>query len=440
MKKTKLVTLALTVATILSGYSVSTAATYTEYEMYVKRPSNFAGNTYYTGAKYEPVTGAYLGLFAEGDRAVHDWNVDSWGWYFTNVPKVMGKDHAMYMLYMPYSYDFNHYKSHYAEAKRLGKGMQICIEPQNGLDEVQNDGKLLKMAQDARDTDIPIFLRFANEFNDNANAWHKDGPQKYIEKFRLVADVMHKNAPNVVMCWCPNDWPIASEHAYYPGDQYVDWVGVSSYPPYNSSKQPWQGNTWLDRFREVYDSYSAKKPIYISEGAPMANAEHAYHVDTTDLAKLEISRFYASAKKKYPRLKAIFYWDNNQELGGGNIRHYKLSDNPPTLSAYKNAIKDEYYLSSMNTQSKNYYQLIKSVKMNPNKEVVTSLVNDVKNNISKVDYYINGKFAGQGTFPEYDASIDFTNFKGKSITLSADYFNSVGKKVKNISYKIQVKN
>lgn len=56
MKKTKLVTLALTVATILLGYSVSTAATYTEYEMYVKRPSNFAGNTYYTGAKYEPVT------------------------------------------------------------------------------------------------------------------------------------------------------------------------------------------------------------------------------------------------------------------------------------------------------------------------------------------------------------------------------------------------
>jgi beta-mannanase len=37
------------------------------------------------------------------------------------------------------------------------------------------------------------------------------------------------------MAWSPNDWLFGdSSDKYYPGDEYVDWVGVSSYPPYTS--------------------------------------------------------------------------------------------------------------------------------------------------------------------------------------------------------------
>ena len=45
------------------------APSYTEYDLYVERPSSEAGNKFYHGAMYEPKTGSYLAMFAEGDEA-----------------------------------------------------------------------------------------------------------------------------------------------------------------------------------------------------------------------------------------------------------------------------------------------------------------------------------------------------------------------------------
>ncbi len=68
--------------------------------------------------------------------------------------------------------------------------------------------------------------------------WHGD-PDLYIEKFQLVHNVMEEYAPNVVMVWCPNDVPVELNGQtipdYYPGDAYVDWVGVNFYVDYYDS-------------------------------------------------------------------------------------------------------------------------------------------------------------------------------------------------------------
>src|SRR5690606_17176725 len=74
----------------------------------------------------------------------------------------------------------------------------------------------------------PIFLRYASEMNGDWVKYHGD-PELYREKFRLVSKVMKERAPNVAMVWCPFSTPVGSIPDYYPGDEWVDWVGVNIY-------------------------------------------------------------------------------------------------------------------------------------------------------------------------------------------------------------------
>ena len=171
-------TVVMVMAPVISfGYSN------TEYDLYVERPAAEAGTQFYHGAKYEPVTGAYIGVYAEGDTVFHNPYSSSSDWYLSKVKQLTGKDHAAYMFYVNYS-DSNaisNYASHFREAARLGKAIQVCLQPHNGLNEVQNNQHLTDLAIQARDAEVPIFLRFANEFNDSGNAWYKDGAAKYVE-------------------------------------------------------------------------------------------------------------------------------------------------------------------------------------------------------------------------------------------------------------------
>jgi beta-mannanase len=64
-------------------------------------------------------------------------------------------------------------------------------------------------------------------------AWHRD-PQLYVEKWRLLARLVRELAPNVALVWTPffvGDDSVPLER-YYPGDDYVDWVGIIFYSDY----------------------------------------------------------------------------------------------------------------------------------------------------------------------------------------------------------------
>jgi len=126
---------------------------------------------------------------------------------------------------------------------------------------------------------IPVFLRFAGEMNikDNCKDYNA-----YIEAFRYVSHIMKNNAPNVAMVWSPNDISAKdrSYDQYYPGDEYVDWIGISTYTSlYFQGKKDW--DTQQDSIDSVYmtgeyanplakikpiiEAYGHKKPIMISE-------------------------------------------------------------------------------------------------------------------------------------------------------------------------------
>lgn len=299
----------------------------------------------YTLQKYEPKEGTYLGAYVYQDTLIkgsmHEFN------------RLTGKKHASFFLYVGYGQDFP--QKWVEQVKEVGAIPHIAWEPNNGLDEVKDDAYLREFAKKAREAEVPIFLRFASEMN-GAWAAYSGDPQKYIEKWRLVHDVMEEEAPNVIMVWTVFTFPQANIKKYYPGDEYVDWVGINIYNVVyhnDNINYPAGHEDPLELLDYVYDNYSHKKPIQISEFG-------ATHYTTTDgkyyedFAINKISRMYNGLKTKYPRVKSIFYFNVNNLINapkGRRINNYGLTDNKNILKTYSELVKDKHFLSEIQPDS-----------------------------------------------------------------------------------------
>ncbi len=408
--------------------------------LYLQRDTTKEDEQMYHGVKYEPKVGAYLAMFAEGDKVVHDpWTGNPF--YFDAVPKLTGKKHAMYMIYIHYDkMEFNHYLSHYKKAKETGCAMQVCLEPNTGLDKVVDGEYLHKFAKQAKESGIPIFLRFANEMNDPGSTWGGD-TALYIEKFRLVADIMHKEAPNVVMCWCPNDWGhhgFGDAHEWYPGDDYVDWVGVSSYPPYTKDGESKHRTKYTDRFTPIYNTYAERKPIFLSEGAPIQNVEFT-DIDVSKYAAKELKEFYDEIARRFPGIKAVFYWDNEETWGAK--RKCLLSNNKLVLDAYKKAIKDSFFLSNIGDNSKVIYEDFSAFK---NKSVENKLykmsayVGNRSLKTDKVAYYVNDVYIGETKGSPYTINLDLRKYAGQKVRVKAEAYDTSNVYISTVEYELNV--
>lgn len=84
---------------------------------------------------------------------------------------------------------------------------------------------------------VKLYLRFAHEMNADWYAWGAQ-PVEYIKAFRALALAIHAEARKqrvssyTRMVWAPNvgfDGLEKTYLTYYPGDDVVDWVGLSLY-------------------------------------------------------------------------------------------------------------------------------------------------------------------------------------------------------------------
>jgi hypothetical protein len=102
----------------------------------------------------------------------------------------------------------------------------------------------------------PLYLAFAPDMNSNWQSWGQQ-PDAYRAAFNTIADAVHRELPGAVMVWSPTwggGYPFAAAapatgvlqqldtnndgtvdggddpySPYYPGDNAVDWVGLSLY-------------------------------------------------------------------------------------------------------------------------------------------------------------------------------------------------------------------
>lgn len=132
-----------------------------------------------------------------------------------------------------------------------------------------------RWAQAARTWGRPLLLRFAHEMNGSWYPWAEgvngNGPGDYVRAWRHVYDrFAAAGARNVSWNWAPNVvYPGSTPlPALYPGDAYVDWVGVDGYN--FGAMQPLPG--WQP-FTQLFDptlkqlSSLSRRPILINETA-----------------------------------------------------------------------------------------------------------------------------------------------------------------------------
>ncbi len=139
------------------------------------------------------------------------------------------------------------------------------------------DAYFRRWAEAARLDGRRVLLRFGFEFNGDWFSWGGD-PKAFVKAWRRARKIFDDvGAVNVAWVWSPNitshpSTPENSMHAYYPGDAYVDWVGVDGYN-WGDGYQVWHRWTSFEKlFTPVLDSLTKTypdKPLMISEfGCP----------------------------------------------------------------------------------------------------------------------------------------------------------------------------
>lgn len=346
-------------------------------------------------AKFEPEYGTYIGMYSELDPKMLN--------YYNRSEQIYGKKHALYLAYTQVGKPFP--KQYVERAKQAGAALQIAWEPMDGLDAVKEE-TVRQWAREAKAAGIPIFLRYASEMNGNWVVWHGD-PQKYIQNFRMVHDIMEQEAPNVAMVWSPGEVPMYSIPPYYPGDAYVDWVGVSLYSEPYENGDPKQGNMQatspVERLDYLYRTYADRKPLMISETA-VSHYANIPKESFTDYGLLNLHRLYEVMPYKYPRLKSITYFNVNLEMRESK-NNYLLGDNDAMLKLYSRMIAPPFYLTKVEQGAKpsdhvGYVPLNAQAAIAKNAKI-TPFVKIPDIYIGKLEYYLNGKLLETQTAPPF---------------------------------------
>lgn len=308
---------------------------------------------------------------------------------------------------------------------RTVKGIyMITLEPMSGLSAINASNSAVFAGWCAywNAQGVPIMVRFAHEMNGDWYPWGMR-PQLYREKFRLVANTIRSVATNTVMVWAPNnagsypygiyngmskatftngygslaDWVLLDGNGdgvlsnpgdlrddpyapFYPGDQYVDWVGMTiyhwgqAYPWwYNCTPEarkfsdqltgdyagPGGTNTWNPNFYAEW-SEGRSKPMVIAETAAFYRPNAPTPPDpywppgqTTnefEIKKLWLEQVYniygdntnaLDISVHFPRIKAINWFNQYKiepEAQNSNV-NWTVTSNASVRTAYRDRLR-----------------------------------------------------------------------------------------------------
>lgn len=187
-----------------------------------------------------------------------------------------------------------------------------------------------------------ILLRFGHEMNGNWYPWDgahnggSTGPDKYKQAWLYIYSVRKAvGADNVKLVWCPNnsDLPAESWNAavnYYPGDAYVDWLGMDGY---NWGRERWQS------FDEVFADIYGKLTLLSSK--PLMIGEFASGTNEADDKGAWITDAFEKIRTTYPRVKLFCWFNINKE------RDWRVDSPPAAAAAFKLALQNDWFLGKM---------------------------------------------------------------------------------------------
>ncbi len=205
-------------------------------------------------------------------------------------------------------------------------GYDNCPEQVFSLQRIKNgdfDTQLRQWARDARDSGIPLLAEFGTEVNGDWfcwNAWWNGGPSGgplFRDAYRHIIDLFRAEGADDVTWFFHVDAQRSPEMPwnrmadYYPGDGYIDWLGISVYGA-QAGDEDWQP------FREVLEAGYGELAA-LSPSKPIAVLEFGVtdqYPGESKAAWLNAA-FDALESGSFSRIKAISYWHENWENESG---------------------------------------------------------------------------------------------------------------------------
>ena len=193
------------------------------------------------------------------------------------------------------------------------------------------DDTFRRWAQGAKEYGGRVLIRFGFEFNGKWFTWSLD-PKSYVPAWRRIHGIFREvGADNVEWVWSPNiescpDTPENDMHLYYPGNAYVDWVGVDGYNfgDHHDEWHKWQ--SFEEVYRQVLDEFDRRypdKPTIIPEfgSAPGKPGQREQWIRDA----------YAFLQGR-PRVKAAIWFDLNKRREGEP--NWRIDATPESLQAF----------------------------------------------------------------------------------------------------------
>ncbi|GAA2848397.1 hypothetical protein Acy02nite_02010 [Actinoplanes cyaneus] len=206
------------------------------------------------------------------------------------------------------------------------------------------DGYITARAREFAAVRLPILVRWAHEFNGNWYPWgianNGADPSRYVRAYRHVHDLVEAaGARNVQWVWAFNNGSSPDEAyndpaAAYPGDDYVDWVGIDGYNwGFGPSWDP-AGDHWTS-FDATFDAAYAKARA-VAPDRPVMLGEFASGEDGGDKAQWLRDLNTTLATGAYPELKLLTYFDVIKEEA------WSPSSSPAALAAFTSWVHQRY--------------------------------------------------------------------------------------------------
>ena len=296
------------------------------------------------------------------------------------------------------------------EAAAQGALALISAEPFQGYESFTQQAaqKLVEKCSILEKMGSACILRFAHEANASWYPWAQR-PEEFKRAFRSLANLLHAETRSSSMMWSMNygagyPWPSGPYAAqpgtahyktldtngdgmvdmqddpyapFYPGDDVVDWVGMTLYhwnsPPYNDNTIPepkkfyqqltgqYNGlngdESVLPDFYETY-AVGRNKPLAISETSAMFTSEFASMREFAiksewmqQLMRVKSDKNHVSIPDKFPGLKLVMWFDFVKPEGSvdGAVVDWTISENKPVQRKFSSMVSQMY-------RGKNYFK------------------------------------------------------------------------------------
>jgi hypothetical protein len=203
---------------------------------------------------------------------------------------------------------------------------------------------------------LPVVIRFDQEMNGTWYPWSEglndNASGSYVAAWQHIWNIFQAAGANnyAIWLWAPNrvnNLPKATPPLshFYPGDQYVDWVGVDGYYRY-ASDQP----TFADTFGETLTQLSAltSKPVFIAETGAIETNPTTGASNTANKAAWTTSLF--AGLQANPQIIGFSWFDNvasTSSDGSPLINDWRLDSDPQTLLAFKTGLQSGQFSAGL---------------------------------------------------------------------------------------------